>query len=367
VSTAEPVAADPAARPLAAPGPAARRALVTGGAGFIGSTLVDRLLADGWTVTVLDAFEPFYPRERKLRHLRSAVRQPAFRLVEADTRDPSGVLAVVRETRPEVVFDLAARAGVRPSIADPGSYVDINVRGLSNTLTAIAEVGARLVYASSSSIYGDDPRRPYAEDQATGRPLSPYGATKVAGEAMIHAHHAVTGLPVAAARLFTVFGPRQRPDLAIHSFARLMLAGRPVELFDGGRGSRDYTFVDDVVEAFVRLADAPQPFLLINVGSHRPIETAAVVDELERALGVTAERVLLPRQPGDVAATFADVSRARELIGWQPTTPFGEGIDRFCAWLREELRDEESGQASEATTATDPAPAGASSDRPTAR
>jgi len=348
--------------------PSGRRALVTGGAGFIGSTLVDRLLLDGWSVTTLDAFEPFYPRERKLRNLRHALRQPGFGLLEADTRDAPSMLSATRDVRPDVVFDLAARAGVRPSIADPGTYVDINVRGLSNTLTAIADVGARLVYASSSSIYGDDPRRPFAEDQAVGRPLSPYGATKVAGEALVHAHHAVTGLPVAVARLFTVFGPRQRPDLAIHTFARRMLAGRPVELFDGGRGSRDYTFVDDVVDAFIRLADASDPFLLVNVGSHRPIETSAVVDELERALGVIAQRVLLPRQPGDVAATFADVSRAREAIGWQPATPFGEGIDRFCAWVREDLREDEASQAS-ALTAAD-APAGTPSgraERPTAR
>jgi UDP-glucuronate 4-epimerase len=316
---------------------AARRAFVTGGAGFIGSTLVDRLLAEGWQVTAFDAFEPFYPRERKERNIRSALDHPGYRLVEGDTRDQAEILAAIRELRPDVVFDLAARAGVRPSIADPGSYVDINVRGLSNTLGAIAETGARLVYASSSSIYGDDPRRPFAEEQANGRPLSPYGATKVAGEAMVHAHHAVTGLPVAVARLFTVFGPRQRPDLAIHTFARRMLAGEPVQLFDAGRGSRDYTFVEDVVDAFVRLADAPSPFLLVNVGSHRPIETSAVVDELERALGVTAERVLMPRQPGDVEATFADVSRARATIGWEPRTSFSAGIDRFCAWLREDV------------------------------
>jgi UDP-glucuronate 4-epimerase len=316
---------------------AARRALVTGGAGFIGSTLVDRLLAEGWQVTTFDAFEPFYPRERKERNIRAALEHPGYRLVEGDTRDQAAIVAAIREVRPDVVFDLAARAGVRPSIADPGSYVDINVRGLSNTLGAIAEVGARLVYASSSSIYGDDPRRPFTEEQAAGRPLSPYGATKVAGEALVHAHHAVTGLPVAVARLFTVFGPRQRPDLAIHTFARRMLAGEAVQLFDAGQGSRDYTFVDDVVDAFVRLADAPSSFLLVNVGSHRPYRTLEVVDELERSLGVTAERVLMPRQPGDVEATYADVSRAKATIGWEPRMPFGEGIDRFCAWLREEV------------------------------
>jgi UDP-glucuronate 4-epimerase len=313
-----------------------RRALVTGGAGFIGSTLVDRLLADGWRVAALDAFDPFYPRDRKLRNLAAARTNPAFTLLEADTRERDAVRAAVNDARPAVIFDLAARGGVRPSIADPETYIDINVRGLQNTLTAAADSGAKIVFASSSSVYGDDPRRPYAEDQASGRPLSPYGATKVAGEALVHAHHALTGLPVAIARLFTVYGPRQRPDLAIMTFARRILDGEPVELFDAGRGLRDFTYVDDAVDALVRVASASDPRLLLNVGSDRPIETQMVVSELERALGIAAERRLLPPQPGDVAATHADITRARQAIGWEPRTAFPDGIDRFAAWLLDE-------------------------------
>ncbi|HXG40934.1 MAG TPA: NAD-dependent epimerase/dehydratase family protein [Candidatus Limnocylindrales bacterium] len=313
-----------------------RRALITGGAGFIGSTLADRLLADGWTVTAVDAFEPFYPRARKLANLRAALTQPRFRLVEADTRDRAAIRAAILEARPDVVVDLAARAGVRPSIADPWTYIEINVGGLQNTLAAVAETGARLVFGSSSSIYGDDPRQPFREDEASGRPISPYGATKVAGEALVHAHHALTGLPVGIARLFTVYGPRQRPDLAIHSFAVRMLRGQPIDLYANGQASRDYTYVDDAVDALVRLASVGDPFLVVNVGSHRPIPTSTVVDELERALGVRAIRRLLPPQPGDVRATYADVSRAVERLGWTPRTPFPDGIDRFCAWLRRE-------------------------------
>jgi UDP-glucuronate 4-epimerase len=314
--------------------PAKRRVTVIGGAGFIGSTLVDRLLSEKWDVTAIDCFDPFYAREVKQDNLLQALRSSAFNLIEVDTRDRSALLAAVEHARPEVVIDLAARAGVRPSIADPDAYIDNNVRGLQHTLAATRAVGARLVFASSSSVYGADPRRPFKEDQMDGRPLSPYGATKVAGEALVHAHHANTGLPVAIARLFTVYGPRQRPDLAINSFARAMLAAKPIKMFDGGRGSRDYTYVDDVVDALVRLIHAPGAYLLVNVGGHSPVTTTELVDRLESALGVRAIRQLAPAQPGDVPATYADISRARDVLGWEPRVGLNEGLSRFCTWLR---------------------------------
>lgn len=317
-----------------------RRIVVTGGAGFIGSTLVDRLLSQGWNVHVVDSFDPSYPRTTKEGYLTKAQSDPAFNLVEVDTRDGAALLAAVQRARPEVVVDLAARAGVRPSIADPDAYVDINVRGFQHTLTAIQAVGARLVFASSSSVYGADPRRPFREEQMAGQPLSPYGATKVAGEALAYAHHTTTGLPVAVARLFTVYGPRQRPDLAINSFARRMLAGMPIELYDNGRGSRDYTYVDDVVDALVRLIDAPAPYVLVNVGSHSPVTTTELVDRLENALGVRALRVPTAAQPGDVPATYADITRARDILGWQPRVALDEGLARFGAWIRPQLRNE---------------------------
>jgi UDP-glucuronate 4-epimerase len=238
------------------------------------------------------------------------------------------------------VVDLAARAGVRPSIANPDAYIDINVRGFQHTLTATEAVGARIVFASSSSVYGADPQRPFREEQMAGQPLSPYGATKVAAEALAHAHHTTTGLPVAIARLFTVYGPRQRPDLAINSFARRMLAGAPIELFDSGRGSRDYTYVDDVVDALARLIDAPAPYVLVNVGGHSPVTTTELVDRLENALGVRAVRVAAPAQPGDVPATYADITRARDILGWEPRVGLDEGLARFGAWIRPLLRHE---------------------------
>jgi UDP-glucuronate 4-epimerase len=321
------------------------RCLVTGGAGFVGSTLVERLLADSWEVVALDALdESTYGRAAKLRNLRAAHDADGFELREVDTRDAAGMMGAVRDVEPAVIFDLAARAGVRPSIADPAGYVATNVVGFQNTLSAAAAVGAQVVFASSSSIYGDDDRRPFAEEQARGRPESPYGATKVAGEALAFAHHRATGLPVSVARLFTVYGPRQRPDLAIHTFARRILEGQPVVLFDHGRGLRDYTFVTDVVDALVRLADRQDGYLVVNVGSDRPVSTSHVIDELERALGVEVERQPAPAQPGDVPATHADISRAREILGWAPSVSFSEGIDRFCAWLLAERTEEDAGQ-----------------------
>jgi UDP-glucuronate 4-epimerase len=318
-----------------------RRVVVTGGAGFIGSTLVDRLLSEGWDVTAIDCFDRFYPRTMKDDNLAGAHTDAAFNLVEVDTRNRGALLAAVEQARPEVVIDLAARAGVRPSITNPDEYVDTNIRGFQHTLAATEAVGARLVFASSSSVYGADPRRPFHEEQMAGRPLSPYGATKIAGEALAHAHHATTGLPVAIARLFTVYGPRQRPDLAINSFARRMLAGEAIALYDGGRGSRDYTYVSDVVDALARLIDVSAPYVLINVGGHSPITTSELVDRLEIALGVQAIRVAAPAQPGDVPATYADISRAWDLLGWEPRVGLDEGLTRFGAWLRPLLGDGE--------------------------
>jgi UDP-glucuronate 4-epimerase len=329
------------------------RALVTGAAGFVGSTLVDRLLADGWRVVGLDNFDGMYARADKLRNLDVASASPAFTLIEGDTRSVSAVSDAFDRAQPSVVFDLAARAGVRPSILDPVGYVDVNVRGLQVVLDAVREHGARIVFASSSSVYGNDGPGPFREDQMRARPESPYGATKIAGEALVHAHHATTGLPAAAARLFTVYGPRQRPDLAIHRFARAMLRGEPVDLYDSGRGRRDYTYVDDVVRALLLLAAVDEPYLVVNVGSDHPVTTSELVDELERALGVSADRRMAPAQPGDVNATHADVSLAAEKLGWEPRVPLRAGLEQFTGWLRRVL-DQELAAAGSDVAATPP-------------
>ena len=252
-----------------------RRAVVTGAAGFIGSTLVDRLVQDGWAVLGVDSFDTYYDRAPKQRNLARALDSPQFTLAEVDTRDLSALDEAFRSFQPDTVFDLAAREGFGHRSSTRRATSTSTCAGFRTRSRRQARHGSRVVFASSSSVYGDDAPRPFREDQPLGRPLSPYAATKVAGEALVHAHHAVTGLPVGIARFFTVYGPRQRPDLAIMTFANRILDGEPIELFDGGRGVRDFTFVDDVVDAFVRLGSAHADDLTVNVGSGRPVQTLA--------------------------------------------------------------------------------------------
>jgi UDP-glucuronate 4-epimerase len=312
--------------------------LVTGCAGFIGSTLVDALLAGGRDVAGMDSFEGFYPRAMKERNLRSAKASRRFRFRELDTRDAEGLAAFVSEVRPATVIDLAARAGARDSLRDPLLYIDVNVRGLQNLLTAIAGAEATMLFASSSSVYGSAASLPLREDQAVLRPVSPYGATKLAGEGLVSAHHATTGAPVRIARLFTVYGPRQRPDLAVYTFASRLLDGTPVPLYDHGRVTRDYTFVDDVVGGLVRLLDSDEPDLVVNLGGGRPYSNLELLQHLERAFERTALTELLPAQPGDVPATHADIEVARTALGWSPRITLEDGLARFKDWFLAEGR-----------------------------
>ena len=317
-----------------------RPVLVTGSAGFIGSALVDALLAQGRDVVGIDAFEGFYPRSRKDRNLEAARASSRFRFAEIDTRDRDRLRQFVRDTKPAAIVDLAARAGVRDSLRDPWLYIDINVAGLQNLLTAAADVDAEVVFASSSSVYGDETPAPFRERAGNLRPLSPYGATKVAGEALVDAHHAITGLPTRVARLFTVYGPRQRPDLAVYKFALALTAGQPVPLYDHGAATRDYTFVDDIVDGLIRLVDARDKQLTVNLGSGRPYSTIQLLEQLEATFGLTATKELLPRQPGDVATTYADNSLAREALEWEPRTPLEDGLRAFRDWFVAEVADQ---------------------------
>lgn len=317
-----------------------QRVLVTGCAGFVGSALVDALLAQGRDVVGIDAFEPFYARSTKERNLAAARRSVRFRFAEIDTRDRDALRRFVTQTRPSTIVDLAARAGVRESLRDPWLYIDINVSGVQNVLAAATDVGAGLVFASSSSVYGDETPAPFSERSGNLRPVSPYGATKVAGEALADAHHAVTGLPTRVARLFTVYGPRQRPDLAVHKFAIALTTGRPIQLYDNGAATRDYTFVGDIVDGLVRLLDARDEQLTVNLGSGRPYSTKELLDQLETTFGVTSRRELLPRQPGDVATTYADNTLARTSLGWEPRTSLVDGLEAFREWFVAEAQDQ---------------------------
>jgi UDP-glucuronate 4-epimerase len=309
--------------------------LVTGGAGFIGSHLLEALLERGRSVAALDNFDDFYPQSVKRRNLEEVARRGPFRIYEADIRDSAGLRKVFEAEKPAVVIHLAARAGVRPSIEQPELYEAVNVGGTVNLLTAARDFGAKkFIFISSSSVYGATARVPFVEDEVEMKPVSPYAATKLAGEMMCFTYSHLYKLPVVCLRIFTVYGPRQRPDLAIHKFAALIERGEPVPMFGDGSTSRDYTFVDDIVAGILAAVDYGTEFDVFNLGNSHPIKLSELVQEIERALGKRANLNFLPPQPGDVPITWADISKARRLLGYEPRVSLRAGIERFVAWLR---------------------------------
>lgn len=309
------------------------KAVVTGAAGFIGSHLTERLLRDGWTVTGVDNFDSFYDPQVKRTNVASCLAHPNFRLVEADIRDAAAMeQAVAADT--DVLVHLAARAGVRPSIAEPELYMDVNIKG-TVTLLEIArrrQLG-RFVFASSSSVYGNNEKVPFSEEDNVDFPISPYAATKKAGELICHTYHHLYGMAINCLRFFTVYGPRQRPDLAIHKFARLILAGQPIPIYGDGTMMRDFTYIDDIVNGITAAIDHCTDYQIYNLGESQPISVNDLIAELEKALGQKALRKFLPPQPGDVERTYADVTKAEVQLGYQPSTSIQTGLARFAAWL----------------------------------
>jgi UDP-glucuronate 4-epimerase len=311
--------------------------VVTGGAGFIGSHLVERLISDGAIVTVVDNFDSFYAEAVKRSNLVQALRHPRARLVELDIRDAEGVDRLIQVVRPDVIVHLAARAGVRPSIENPALYTAVNVAGTVNMLESASRIEPRprFVYASSSSVYGDRPDAPFRETDSVDLPVSPYAATKKACELLAHTFHHIHGLPVTGLRFFTAYGPRNRPDLAIAKFARLIEAGDPVPMFGDGTTRRDYTYVEDIVDGVVRAIDRCTEYHIYNLGNSSPIELSDLIDAIGEALGKRPIIKRLPEQPGDVRQTFADITRASAELGYSPRTPFREGLANFVAWFRD--------------------------------
>ncbi len=315
--------------------PEARTVFVTGCAGFIASHLAEALLDRGDAVVGLDNFDPYYPRPAKERNLELLRPRPGFAFYEGDLRDADLLGRIMAEHRPTAVVHLGALAGVRPSVQAPDRYMDVNVTGTARLLSAAQAAGvSRFVLASSSSVYGGDNEVPFSEDQPTTSPLSPYAASKIAAEACCHAFHHLYSLPVVALRFFTVYGPRQRPDLAIHKFTHKMLAGEPIQLFGDGSTSRDYTFIADIVRGIIAALDSDVDWSVVNLGGHRPVTLNELVAALERALGVEAIIGRLPMQPGDMVRTCADVRKAKAVLGWEAHVTLDEGLRCFAKWYR---------------------------------
>jgi len=313
--------------------------LVTGAAGFIGSHLTESLLQAGARVTGLDNFDPFYPRSEKERNLAACLSHPRFQMLEGDIRDGDFVRTALAAAAPQVIVHLAARAGVRPSLGDPAGYADVNVRGTTILLEAARIRGVRnVVFASSSSVYGNQSSLPFRESDNTDCPLSPYGATKKAGEVMCHAYHDVYGMSVSCLRFFTVYGPRQRPDLAIRKFVQLALRDEELPIYGDGTTQRDYTHIRDILTGILGairwgMSETPR-FGIFNLGSSHPVVLRDLVEKIERLIARPARRKQLPMQPGDMPATYADTQLAETELGFRHDVPFDDGLREFVDWMK---------------------------------
>ena len=329
--------------------------LLTGAAGFVGYHLAERLLAEGCRVVGVDNLNDYYDPRLKQARLDRLLARPGFAFEKLDLADRDAIAALFAATRPTVVVHLGAQAGVRYSLKNPYAYVDANLVGFINILEGCRHNGTRhLVYASTSSVYGSNARMPFSVHDNVDHPLSLYAATKKANELMAHTYSHLYGLPVTGLRFFTVYGPWGRPDMALFLFTKAMLAQQPIQVFNQGLMKRDFTYIDDIVEGVRRVMDLPPapdpdwngmqpdpgtshaPYRLYNIGNNQPVELLHLIATLERALGITAIKELLPMQPGDVPATYADIDDLTRATGFKPATPIEVGVERFVRWYRDE-------------------------------
>ena len=312
--------------------------LVTGGVGFIGSHVCERLLEAGHAVCALDDLNDFYDpaiKQSTLRELQS--RAQSFSFVHADITNRGEVDEIFGSMAFDQIIHLAARAGVRPSLENPALYQRVNVEGTVNVLEAARERGVKkITIASSSSVYGVNSKVPFSEADPISSAISPYAASKLGCEALGHVYHHVHGMDVCMLRFFTVYGPRQRPDLAIHKFARLMQSGQPIPVFGDGNTSRDYTYVDDTVDGVIAATEKEFGYEIINLGESQTVELDRLIELLEQAMGVKAEINRQPAQPGDVPITFANIEKAQRLLGYNPQVKIEDGIPRFIDWFRQQ-------------------------------
>ncbi len=316
------------------------KVLVTGGAGFIGSHVCERLIERGDSLVIVDSFDPFYDPAIKRRNIDAILRNGNARLVEGDIADLDGLERAIGDDKIDAVVHLAARAGVRPSLERPLDYARTNVEGTVALLELARKRGIRpFLFGSSSSVYGDSTPAPFVESEPASDPISPYAATKRAGELLCRSHAHLFGLTVICLRLFTAYGPRQRPDLAIHKFTKLLTAGRPVPFYGDGSTERDYTYVADIVQGIERaldwaIASPPGAFEIVNLGESETTSLSELVAMIAQALEVDPQLDRQPSQPGDVQRTFASVDKAKALLGYDPQTSMEQGIAKFVEWFR---------------------------------
>jgi UDP-glucuronate 4-epimerase len=305
------------------------KALITGVVGFIGSHLCERLLDDGWMVVGVDNFDDFYDPQIKRRNISDCLKNKNFQLIEADIRDNATMDKVVGDGV-EIIVHLAAKAGVRPSIAQPLLYADVNVNGTMVLLEAAKKhkVG-KFIFGSSSSVYGNNEKVPFSEDDNVDFPISPYAATKKAGELICHTYHHLYAIHITCLRFFTVYGPRQRPDLAIHKFAKLIEQDKAIPVYGDGTMMRDFTYIDDIIDGTVAAMDKCEGFNIYNLGESQPITVNDLITEIEKALGKKAIREYVSPQPGDVERTYADITKAAEELGYNPSTNIQTGLKKY--------------------------------------
>jgi UDP-glucuronate 4-epimerase len=313
----------------------ARTVFITGVAGFIGSHVAEKHLSAGDRVFGLDNFDPFYDRSIKERNLQALAPHPGFDFTEGDIRDQGVLAGWGSGARADALIHLAARAGVRPSVQDPAGYADVNVLGTVRVLDWARDRGVpKVLFASSSSVYGGNVKVPFSEGDFVDRPVSPYAATKKAGELLCHTYCHLYGMNVVSLRFFTVYGPRQRPEMAIHKFTRRLFEGKEIGIFGDGASRRDYTYIDDIVGGVLGALEAPPGYRVYNLGESRTTSLLDLVAILSKATGLPARVKHLPPEPGDVPLTFADISLARAELGYDPRTGLEEGVDEFVRWYR---------------------------------
>jgi UDP-glucuronate 4-epimerase len=320
-----------------------KRLIVTGAAGFIGSSLSDSLLNSGSIVLGIDNFDPFYDKTLKERNISNALKSPLYQFMEGDIRDQDFIDSCFSDFRPDVVVHLAAKAGVRPSLCDPELYLDVNVMGTLNILEMMKKNSIRkMIFASSSSVYGNNRKVPFSENDNVDYPVSPYAASKKAGELLCHTYHHLYNLDIFCLRFFTVYGPRQRPDLAIHKFVKALLNDKVITLYGDGTTSRDYTHIYDIVKGISGAIEKVKGFDIFNLGNSKPIFLTSLVGLLEKSAGREAHLKYLPMQDGDVEKTFADISKARSGLGFNPEIGLETGIKNYLEWFKGFMSDSES-------------------------